>query len=168
MPTTVNGIGTRYCGKKNPSTRHDTCSNCGREVELRSYDTTLFFVFLFIPLIPLGKKRVIDECPRCTSHHAMPLGDYQNISEETITELIVSINAALMSFILLLMKLAPLGIFCLVAARFAKAQLDGQFLTLLKTQAWYMTSVLTGLAIHAGVTLPALLWIFSSSIMRYL
>jgi Na+/H+-dicarboxylate symporter len=80
---------------------------------------------------------------------------------ETITNLVVSINDALMSFILLLMKLAPLGIFCLVAARFAKAQLDGQFLILLKTQAWYMTSVLTGLAIHAAVTLPALLWIFT-------
>ena len=80
---------------------------------------------------------------------------------KTITDLIVSINDALMSFILLLMKLAPLGIFCLVAARFSKAQLDGQFLTLLKTQAWYMTSVLTGLAVHACVTLPLLLWIFT-------
>ncbi len=80
---------------------------------------------------------------------------------QVITDLVVSINDALMSFILLLMKIAPLGIFCLVAARFAKAQLDGQFLTLLKTQAWYMTSVLTGLAIHAGLTLPALLWIFT-------
>jgi Na+/H+-dicarboxylate symporter len=79
----------------------------------------------------------------------------------TITELVVSINEALMSFILLLMKLAPAGIFCLVAARFAKAQMDGQFLTLLQTQAWYMTSVLTGLAIHAAVTLPLLLWIFT-------
>jgi Na+/H+-dicarboxylate symporter len=79
----------------------------------------------------------------------------------TITALIVSINDALMSFILLLMKLAPIGIFCLVAARFSKAQLDGQFLTLLKTQAWYMTSVLSGLAIHACITLPLLLWIFT-------
>ena len=79
----------------------------------------------------------------------------------TITNLVVGINEALMSFILLLMKLAPLGIFCLVAARFAKAQMDGQFVTLLQTQAWYMTSVLSGLAIHACVTLPALLWIFT-------
>ena len=62
----------------------------------------------------------------------------------TITNLVVSINDALMNFILLLMKVAPLGIFCLVAARFANAQLDGQFLTLLKTQAWYMTSVMAG------------------------
>ncbi len=80
---------------------------------------------------------------------------------KTISELVVSINDALMSFILLLMKLAPLGIFCLVAARFSKAQMDGQFLTLLKTQAWYMTSVLTGLGIHALFTLPLLLWIFT-------
>lgn len=80
---------------------------------------------------------------------------------KTISALVVSINDALMSFILLLMKLAPLGIFCLVAARFSKAQMDGQFLTLLKTQAWYMTSVLTGLGVHALGTLPLLLWIFT-------
>lgn len=80
---------------------------------------------------------------------------------ETIKSLVVSINDALMGFILFLMKLAPLGIFCLVAARFGKAQLDGQFLTLIKTQAWYMTSVLGGLAVHGLVTLPLLLWIFT-------
>lgn len=80
---------------------------------------------------------------------------------ETITALVVSINEALMSFILLLMKLAPLGIFCLVSARFAKAQLDGQFLTLLQTQAWYMISVVLGLGVHVAVTLPILLWIFA-------
>ena len=85
------------------------------------------------------------------------LGDRAN----TIKELVVGINDALMSFILLLMKLAPLGIFCLVAARFAKAQLDGQFLSLLSTQAWYMTTVMAGLAVHVFVTLPALLWFFT-------
>ncbi len=80
---------------------------------------------------------------------------------QTVVELVVSVNEALMSFILLLMQLAPLGIFCLVAARFSRAQLDGQFLTLLQTQAWYMGSVLFGLSIHAAVTLPILLWAFT-------
>ncbi len=79
----------------------------------------------------------------------------------TISNLVISINEALMSFIMLLMKLAPLGIFCLVAARFSKAQLDGQFLSLLQTQAWYTSSVLAGLGVHALVTLPLLLWIFT-------
>ncbi|MEE2641028.1 MAG: dicarboxylate/amino acid:cation symporter [Planctomycetota bacterium] len=80
---------------------------------------------------------------------------------ETINSLVVSINDALMTFILFLMQFAPLGIFCLVAARFGKAQLDGQFLQLIKTQAWYMTSVLGGLAVHGLVTLPLLLWLFT-------
>ena len=78
-----------------------------------------------------------------------------------IADFVNSINDALMSFILLMMKLAPIGIFCLVAARFAKAQLDGQFVTLLTTQAWYMTTVMAGLAVHVLVTLPALLWVFT-------
>ncbi len=80
---------------------------------------------------------------------------------KTISDLVVSINDALMNFILLLMKIAPLGIFCLVAARFSRAQMDGQFVELLRTQAWYMTSVLSGLGIHMAVTLPLLLWIFT-------
>lgn len=80
---------------------------------------------------------------------------------ETITNLVLGINEALMSFIMIVMRLAPLGIFCLVAGRFAKAQLDGQFLTLIQTQAWYMASVLSGLAIHAVITLPVLLWLLT-------
>ena len=77
---------------------------------------------------------------------------------ETIATLVVSINDALMSFILLLMKVAPIGIFCLVAARFGAAQAEGEFLRLLKTLAGYMATVLIGLAIHAFVTLPAILF----------
>ncbi len=77
---------------------------------------------------------------------------------ETIATLVVSINDALMSFILLLMKVAPLGIFCLVAARFGAAQAEGEFLSLLQTLAGYMATVLIGLAIHACVTIPLILF----------
>ncbi len=80
---------------------------------------------------------------------------------EPVANLVISINDALMSFILLLMNLAPFGIFCLVAARFGKAQMEGQFIALIQVQAFYMLTVLSGLAIHALVTLPAILWIFT-------
>lgn len=80
---------------------------------------------------------------------------------EPIANLVVAINDALMSFILLLMRIAPLGIFCLVAARFGKAQLEGQFLELIRVQFYYMITVMAGLAIHAFVTLPLMLWIFT-------
>jgi Na+/H+-dicarboxylate symporter len=78
---------------------------------------------------------------------------------EVIANLVISTNDALMSFILLLMKVAPLGIFCLVASRFGKAQNDGQFVALLQVQFYYMLTVISGLTIHALITLPLILWI---------
>lgn len=80
---------------------------------------------------------------------------------ESIATLLVAINDALMNFILLLMNVAPLGIFCLVASRFGKAQLEGQFVEMIKIQFYYMATVIAGLAIHALITLPLLLWIFT-------
>lgn len=77
----------------------------------------------------------------------------------TVTELIEQTNTALMSFVLLLMKLAPVGIFCLVTSRFGKAVGDGKFLQELSQIGWYFLTVLIGLAIHAFITLPAIFWI---------
>ena len=73
MPSTINGIGTHYWGKGELVSRRGTCDFCGRRAEIRSYDTTLYFTALYIPLIPLGKKRILDECAVCTKHRAVPL-----------------------------------------------------------------------------------------------
>ena len=78
-----------------------------------------------------------------------------------ITQMVGQVNEALMSFILLLMKLAPLGIFCLVAARFGKAQAEGRFLEELGQIGWYFLTVLVGLGIHAFGTLPLIYWFFT-------
>ena len=80
---------------------------------------------------------------------------------ETIANLVIGINDALMSFIMLLMKVAPIGIFCLVAARFGIAQMEALFLDLLGTLAGYMATVLIGLGIHAFITLPTLLYLLT-------
>ena len=77
-----------------------------------------------------------------------------------IKDIIEQSNHALMNFVLLLMKLAPLGIFCLVAARFGEAQLEGKFGSELKQIGWYVLTVLIGLGIHAFLTLPAIFWMF--------
>lgn len=78
-----------------------------------------------------------------------------------LTSMITQVNDALMSFVLLLMRVAPFGIFCLVASRFGAAQAEGELFELLKQMSWYMVSVLTGLGIHALITLSLILWIFS-------
>jgi tetratricopeptide (TPR) repeat protein len=70
MPTTVNGVGTHYYGRKNSNFRTAACRACNHVGNLESYDTRLWFVILFIPVIPLGRKRIIDACPSCRRHYA--------------------------------------------------------------------------------------------------
>ena len=78
-----------------------------------------------------------------------------------VTALIVQVNEALLSFVLFLMKLAPVGIFCLVTARFGEAQQGGGLVAVLVQTGAYFVTVLLGLAVHAVLTLPLILWIFT-------
>ena len=78
-----------------------------------------------------------------------------------LCQMIVQVNDALLSFILLLMKLAPAGIFCLVTARFGEAQAEGNLIQVLQQTGAYFLTVLAGLTVHALVTLPLILWIFT-------
>lgn len=80
-------------------------------------------------------------------------------SVSTVTTFIEQANAALMKFVLILMHVAPLGIFCLVTARFGKAQATGRFWEELSQIGWYFATVLVGLGIHAMVVLPLIFWL---------
>lgn len=86
MPTTYNGIGTRYCGKDNVEVRLGTCQHCGSETELTSYDARLCFCVVYIPLIPLRRKRIIDYCPRCTKHASLDVGEWERLRSEAIRD----------------------------------------------------------------------------------
>jgi Tfp pilus assembly protein PilF len=77
MPYTINGIGTRYYGKQNLQQRAGVCRSCGRQATLASYDTRLWFVVLFVPVIPLGRKHIIDACPACRRHFVAPLEKWE-------------------------------------------------------------------------------------------
>lgn len=77
----------------------------------------------------------------------------------SITTLIIEANDAFLAFVMVLMKIAPLGIFCLVTARFGKAQLEGKFLQEIGQIGWYFAAVLIGLAIHSLIILPLIFWL---------
>lgn len=77
----------------------------------------------------------------------------------TITAFVSEANDALLAFVMALMKVAPIGIFCLVTARFGKAQADGRFLEELGQIGWYFAAVIIGLGIHAFIILPLIFWI---------
>lgn len=73
-------------------------------------------------------------------------------------------NEAMMRIVHLIMWLAPVGIFGLVAGRFGKAVgaagMDG-FIAELSAVGMYMVTVITGLGLHAVVVLPMMLYLFT-------
>ncbi|MGL4419717.1 MAG: tetratricopeptide repeat protein [Gemmataceae bacterium] len=72
MPFTINGVGTHYYGQTNQFQCRDRCEHCGNVGLLRSYDTTLYFVVVFVPIVPLGTKRILEQCPGCQVHRVLP------------------------------------------------------------------------------------------------
>jgi hypothetical protein len=86
MPFTFNGFGTRYSGRSNPTVFRGTCEFCGRSAEISSYDTRLWICAVYVPIIPLGRKRVFDMCSRCRRHRVMPLEEYRRLEEEAVRE----------------------------------------------------------------------------------
>lgn len=86
MPSTVNGIGTWYYGRKNLQKSPGVCEACHQAVDLETYETRLWFVVIFVPIIPLGKKQILDSCPRCRRHRVTALHEWEKIREEAIQQ----------------------------------------------------------------------------------
>ena len=86
MPSTVNGIGTNYVGKANLERNYGVCEQCHHNGELLTYDTRLWFVVLFIPVIPLGRKKILDYCPKCTAHRILSLDEWQKAGDKALEE----------------------------------------------------------------------------------
>lgn len=80
MPYTVNGIGTIYYGRRNAKVRQAYCPQCGKYSTLSSYDTTLWFVIVFIPVIPLGRKRILDDCSVCRRGRIAAAAEHEKAS----------------------------------------------------------------------------------------
>lgn len=77
----------------------------------------------------------------------------------SIATLVTEANDLLLRFVLALMKLAPIGIFCLVTARFGKAHADGRFFEEISQIGWYFAAVIIGLAIHGFIVLPLIYYV---------
>src|SRR5262245_5519011 len=93
MPSVVNGVGTWYCGKRRIHRVKAVCSQCNSLTELESYDTTLFFVVLFVPIIPLGQKRILESCPACRRHRQMPLNKWEEAKSAAFNGVLEDLRA---------------------------------------------------------------------------
>ncbi len=86
MPHTVNGFGTWYWGKTHVHSHLAACEHCGQYGRLISYDTRLYVTALYLPLIPLGKRKVVDECPACRKHRSTRLRKWNVEKRKALAE----------------------------------------------------------------------------------
>jgi len=93
MPTRINGIGTGYYGRTNVSARNGRCELCNRDATLTSYDTREWFSVFFIPLIPLTKYRIMEQCSSCRRHRRLEQKQFQQQLDEQIAPLRAAIQA---------------------------------------------------------------------------
>ena len=68
MPGHIYGIGTSYWGKQNVVTIHDHCQTCGRYVKHITYETWYCLSVFFIPVLPVKRKKIIDQCEVITKN----------------------------------------------------------------------------------------------------
>src|SRR5581483_5019338 len=93
MPTVVNGIGTWYYGKRQVHRIKGTCAFCNHFTDLESYDTTLYFVVFFVPLVPLGQKRILESCSICQKHRVTSLKEWGSAKNRDIDTLLQKLEA---------------------------------------------------------------------------
>ena len=94
MPTVINGIGTWYYGRRCIHRLKNTCEFCNRMGELESYDTTLYFTVLYIPIVPLSQKRILYSCPYCRKHRVTNLKQWEAAKAQAIAQLMDKLGKA--------------------------------------------------------------------------
>ena len=88
MPHVINGIGTWHWGKRNIHKEMATCEFCRSFGQISSYDTTLYFVVAFIPIIPLKRDRVLKCCPRCHKFRVLKLKTWNETKQRDIAAVV--------------------------------------------------------------------------------
>jgi len=77
-------FGVKTFGKDHAQSRYGNCGQCGAFGKLQSYDTSKYFHVYWVPLVPLGRKRVIDSCPSCKMHRETGVRQYRKIRRESL------------------------------------------------------------------------------------
>ncbi len=93
MPSVLNGFGTWYYGKRRIHRVKGVCQFCKGLCELESYDTTLFIVAAMVPVVPVGQKRILEECKACRRHRVMPLKKWETLKAQAFNEILEKLQA---------------------------------------------------------------------------
>ncbi len=80
---------------------------------------------------------------------------------EPVARVVTATSEALLKLVMLIMWIAPFGVFCLVAAQFGEAVVDEKSAETFGGLAAYIAVIALGLAIHCLVTLPLVLFLLT-------
>jgi len=75
-------LGVGYRLRQNRSSRHAACPRCGAVGELASFGALRTFDVFFLPVLPLGRARVVDLCPRCGHSENLGLAQWTALREQ--------------------------------------------------------------------------------------
>jgi hypothetical protein len=62
------------------------CPCCGHKGYHKSYTSSRFFTLYFIPVIPIGRQRILSECPNCEASAAAPYGTWRKLNKKEVPE----------------------------------------------------------------------------------
>ena len=82
----LKAFGISHCGRRNVLRRRAVCPHCHSVATLTSCDARAYLSLLFLPLIPLGRKRVVDECETCGDKFTVPAEQWQLSKRERFEE----------------------------------------------------------------------------------
>src|SRR5262245_6990437 len=77
-------IWVMYYRKRNVNRFRRHCQECGRETEHLSFEGSKFLVFCLVPVLPLGRKQVLDYCVLCTTHREMSIVDWERLQHQSL------------------------------------------------------------------------------------
>lgn len=66
------------------------CQKCGVRGHLHSYVSTRFLTLYFIPIIPLGKQRILAECPACGEAYGISYGRWKRLKRKDLAKAVTA------------------------------------------------------------------------------
>ncbi|MFM9116760.1 MAG: hypothetical protein ACKOU6_11440, partial [Planctomycetota bacterium] len=76
MLNNLNLLGTNNLGKRDLHEKQAICGKCGQLATLQQYETSTWFFFL-LPVLPLGKRQILDYCSSCSAHKSIQWQEWQ-------------------------------------------------------------------------------------------
>ena len=72
--------------RRNAKTAPGTCGSCGYVGLLHSFDELFCFSIFYIPILPLSRRHVWDDCPKCDHGKRLSLRKWRRWMRQDYTE----------------------------------------------------------------------------------